>query len=183
MTDVRRVAAHFVAALATSTLLFAGCSTPARPDRMTSEAAPITESAEPPQIATVFVTVYGDDVGGFASHFIPLPRSDFEKALLDTIAGSRLFAATSDPAAADYALNVGLISLVVPQWSGTATLETSWSITTPVAREEISRKMVRTSSPSPFSRQREATENSAKTNIAAGLKWLAEQLGPREDQG
>lgn len=178
MIKLRRAVAFIVVAVAASALLFAGCSTPARPDRMTDEIAGAVGSSTAPQIATLFVTVYGEDVGGFASHFYPLPRSDFETALLNTIANSELFAAASSPANADYSVNVGLISLVAPKWSGNVTLETSWSVTTPDTREEILRKMVRTSSPSPFAKQREATEESAKTNIAAGLSWLAEQLAP-----
>ena len=176
MKEARRSAAKIAALFAASALLLAGCTTPARPDRMTGDIAPVPQSTEPPEIATVFVTVYGDDVGGFASHYYPLPRSDFEQALLNTIASDSNFAAATSQGDADYAVNVGLISLVAPQWSGNVTLETSWSITTLGEREELGRQMIRTTSPSPFSKRREATEEAARTNIVAGLEWLAERL-------
>ena len=183
MTEARRSAALVAALFAAGVLLLSACTTPARPDRMSGDMASVPQSSEPPEIATVFITVYGDDVGGFASHYYPLPRSDFEQALLSTIASDRNFAAAANRNDADYAVNVGLISLVAPQWSGNVTLETSWSITTLVGREELARQMIRTTSPSPFSKRREATEEAARTNIVAGLEWLAEQLSTTGETG
>ena len=51
---------------------------PARMNQM--EVVEYSVSAE--DRVSLAVTVYGDDVGGLASHYYPLPRADFEKALL-----------------------------------------------------------------------------------------------------
>jgi len=153
-------------------LLVTGCAQPARMSEMSAEPETIVASYGPPELATLFITVYGEDVGGFASHYYPLPRADFEAALLDTVARSKLFASSPDPGKADYAVSVGLISLVAPQWSGTVTLETSWAVSDPAARGEIARQMIREAAPASFTRKREATEGAARANIEAGLEWL-----------
>lgn len=155
-------------------------------EEMSAEPEPIAEYQGPPELATLYVTVYGEDVGGFASHYYPLQRADFEAALLDTIAGSKLFAASPDPENADYTISVGLISLVAPQWSGTVTLETSWAVSDPATRSEIARQMIREATPASFSRKREATEGAARANIEAGLEWLQhiiESTATADDQG
>jgi hypothetical protein len=141
-------------------------------EEMSAEPETIAEYQGPPELATLYVTVYGEDVGGFASHYYPLPRADFEVALLETIARSKLFAASPEPGDADYAISVGLISLVAPQWSGTVTLETSWAVSDPATRSEIDRQMIKEATPASFSKKREATEGAARANIEAGLEWL-----------
>ena len=173
---IRARAAALLAAVGAIVLLVAGCAQPARMEEMSAEPETIVEYQGPPELATLYVTVYGDDVGGFASHYYPLPRSDFEAALLDSIAHSKLFAASPDPAKADYAISVGLISLVAPQWSGTVTLETSWAVSDAETRSEIGRQMIKAAAPAAFSKKREATEGAARANIEAGLEWLRDVL-------
>jgi hypothetical protein len=182
----RSIAAASLAAVGAVALLVTGCAQPARMEEMSAEPETIMEYQGPPELATLHVTVYGDDVGGFASHYYPLPRADFEAALLDTIARSELFAASPDPAKADYAISVGLISLVAPQWSGTVTLETSWAVSDPRTGSEIARHMIKEATPSPFAKKREATEAAASANIETGLEWLQhiiENAAAPDDQG
>jgi hypothetical protein len=169
---------YLPAALAAMALLVGACSQPARPDRMATEVVSVPDRSEPPAIANLFVTVYGDSVGGFASHYYPLPREDYEAALLETLAANTDFAASPTPEDADYDVNVGLISLVAPKWSGTVTLETTWSITAPNRGEEIARQMIRSEAPSPFGKVRDATEEAARKSIDSGLAWLLSELGP-----
>lgn len=178
MLEYQRAAVPLVAVASLIALLLGGCSQPARPERMSTEAVSAPVSSEPPEIATLFVTVYGEDVGGFASHYYPLPREDFEAALRNSIATSSRFAATSTRESADYEVNVGLISLVAPKWSGTVTLETTWAITAPNGGEEIARKMIRSETPSPFGKIRDATEEVAKMCIDSGLEWMDSTLAP-----
>jgi hypothetical protein len=165
----------FVAAISAVAFLIGGCSQSARSDRMSPAVGSAPTSSAPPEIATISVTVYGD-VGGFASHYYPLPQEDYDAALGDSIAKSELFAASATPESADFDVNVGLISLVAPKWSGTVTLETSWSVTLPNGGDEIARHMIRTETPSPFSKVREATEEAARQSIDSGLAWLQETL-------
>ena len=172
-----RTFAGFVAAISAVAFLIGGCSQPARSDRMSPEVISVPISSAPPKIATISVTVYGD-AGGFASHYYPLPREDYDAALRDSIAKSELFASSATPESADFDVNVGLISLVAPKWSGTVTLETSWSVTLPNGGDEIARHMIRTEAPSPFSKVREATEEAARQSIDSGLEWLQETLEP-----
>jgi hypothetical protein len=146
---------------------------------MASDVVVAPTSSGPPEIATISVTVYGD-VSGFASHYYPLPREDYEAALMDSITGSELFAAATAPEDADFDVNVGLISLVAPKWSGTVTLETSWSVTLPNGGDEIARQMIRAEAPSPFSKIREATEETARKSIDSGLAWLHATLASRK---
>jgi len=167
-----------VAAVSLIALLLAACSQPARPERMSTEIVSAPVSTEPPKIATLFITVYGENVGGFASHYYPLPREDYEAALRDSIAGNELFASSATSENADYDVNIGLISLVAPKWSGTVTLETSWSVTTPGRGEEIARQMIRSETPSPFGKVRESTEEVARMSIDSGLAWLHTTLSP-----
>ena len=175
----RRQAYAYSLALAAvlAVLCLGACSQPARPDRMSSEQVGVPAASGPPSIATLHVTVYGD-AGGFASHYYPLPREDYEAALLNAIANSGSFAASATPGQADYDVNVGLISLVAPQWSGTVTLETTWSITGPGRGDDIARQMIRSAVRSPFGKVRESTEEAARMSIESGLAWLESALEP-----
>lgn len=177
MFSDNRASACLVAAISAAALLIGGCSQPARSDQMSPEAISAPVSSGPPEIATISVTVYGD-VGGFASHFYPLPREDYDAALREAIARSVHFASSATPEGADFDVNVGLISLVAPKWSGTVTLETSWSVTLPGGGDEIARQMIRTEAASPFSKIREATEEAARKSIDSGLAWLQTTLEP-----
>jgi hypothetical protein len=147
---------------------------------MSTELVSATVPSEPPKIATLFITVYGENVGGFASHYYPLPREDYEAALRDSIARSELFACSATPEDADYDVSIGLISLVAPKWSGTVTLETSWSVKTPDRGDEIARQMIRSETPSPFGKVRESTEEVARMSIDSGLAWLHTTLSPNK---
>ena len=69
--------------LACALLLTSACSMPARPDQMAVADYPQIEEGEA-SLGTLAITVYGENVGGFASHYYPLPREDFEKALRPT---------------------------------------------------------------------------------------------------
>lgn len=171
-------AAALTVAVSVVALLLAACSKPARPERMSTEEVSAPVSSEPPKIATLFITVYGENVGGFASHYYPLPREDYEAALRNSIAGNELFASSATPENADYDVNIGLISLVAPKWSGTVTLETSWSVTKPGRGDEIARQMIRSETPSPFGKVRESTEAVARMSIDSGLAWLHTTLAP-----
>ena len=173
----KRGSVSLVATIGMVAILVCACSQPARPDRMASDVVVAPVSSGPPQIATVSITVYGD-VSGFASHYYPLPREDYEAALMDSIARSELFAAATPPENADFDVNVGLISLVAPKWSGTVTLETSWSVTLPDGGDEVARQMIRAEARSPFSKTREATEEAASKSIDSGLAWLHTTLAP-----
>jgi len=172
-----RASAWLVATISAVAILVGACSQPARPDRISAEVISAPVSSGPPKIATISLTVYGD-VSGFASHYYPLPREDYEAALRDSIARSELFAAATTPDNADYDVNVGLISLVAPKWSGTVTLETSWSVTLPNGGDEVARQMILAEAPSPFSKTREATEAAAGKSIDSGLAWLQMTLAP-----
>ena len=174
-----RALAWLVATISAVAILVGACSQPARPDRISAEVKSAPVSSGPPKIATISLTVYGD-VSGFASHYYPLPREDYDAALRNSIAKSELFAATEIPENADFDVNVGLISLVAPKWSGTVTLETSWSVGLPNGGNEIARQMIRAEAPSPFSKTREATEAAAKKSIDSGLAWLHKTLAPME---
>ena len=68
-------------------LLIAGCAAPARHEQMVVAATPAGEA----RLGSVYLTVYGDDVGGFASHYYPLPRGDFEAALLKSVSTGGVF--------------------------------------------------------------------------------------------
>ncbi len=170
------------AAVIVMALFLAACSYPARQDRMTAEAAAVPASSGPPKIATVFITVYGD-VGGLASHYYPLPSENYEAALLSSIAANESFAASPTPEGADYDVNVGLISLVAPKWSGTVTLETSWSITAPNRGDEIARKMITSEKRSPYGKVRDATEEAAAMSIESGIAWLSSALDSESPEG
>jgi len=178
MFENNGAAMTLIAAISVGALLVGACSQPARPERMSTETASALAAGEAPKIATLFITVYGEDVGGFASHYYPLPREDYEAALKDSIARSELFATSATPDDADYDVNVGLISLVAPKWSGTVTLETSWSVTAPNRGDEIARQMIRSETPSPFGKVRESTEEVARMSIDSGLAWLDATLAP-----
>ena len=169
-----------VATVSVIAILIGACSQPARPDQMSTDTgyAPVTSG--PPEIATVSITVYGD-VSGLASHYYPLPREDYEAALRDSIARSELFAVSATPENTDFDVNVGLISLVAPKWSGTVTLETSWSVTLPNGGDEIARQMIRAEARSPFSKIREATEEAARKSIDSGLAWLETTVAPMNE--
>jgi hypothetical protein len=171
----RRLTPLLIAILALIVLLLVGCSTPARMEKMAVADFPATQVGEA-SLATLSITVYGDDVGGFASHYYPLPRADFERALLESISRGGLFAAAPKGTDSDYNVSVGLIHMIAPQWSGTVTLETSWAISKPGTREEIGRRMIKTETPASFSKQRQATEKAAQMNIAEGIDWLAGAL-------
>lgn len=118
------------------------------------------------------VTVYGDDVGGFASHYYPLPRADFEKALLESLSKSGRFNTGILGGESDFKLSVGLIQLIQPRWSGTVTLETTWTISSAGTDTETTRRSVRVERPASFSKKREATESVAQASIAEGIEWL-----------
>jgi hypothetical protein len=124
------------------------------------------------RLGTVCVTVYGDDVGGFASHYYPLPREDFEAALLESLSAGGALQPVARDSHPDFLVTVGLVHLVAPQWSGRVTLETSWSVTSVETGEPIARQSIQATAPSPFAKQRDATEAAAQENIAAGLAWL-----------
>jgi hypothetical protein len=127
------------------------------------------------RLGSVFVTVYGD-VGGFASHYYPLPREDFEAALLASIAGGGALQPVGRADDPDFLLTVGLIRMVTPQWSGRVTLETSWSVSSPATGEQLSRQAIEATAPAEFSKKREATEAAAQMNIAEGLAWLEQVI-------
>lgn len=163
-------------------LMIGGCATPARTDQMEIAEFEVTE----PQITAAAergialdVTVYGDDVGGLASLYYPLPRADFEKALLASLASTNRFRVVPRGSDADFRLSVGLVQLIQPQWSGTVTLETAWSVTAAATGAEIARRPVRVEQPASFSKKREATELAASASIAEGIKWLGEVVEPR----
>jgi hypothetical protein len=153
-------------------LLFAGCATPARPEHMAVAAMPAAEA----RLGTVCITVYGDDVGGFASHYYPLPREDFEAALLESIVSGGAFQPVARDSHPDFLVTVGLVHLVAPQWSGRVTLETSWSVTSAITGERIARQAIQATTPSPFAKVRDATEAAAQENIAEGLAWLEQVI-------
>ena len=167
-TNSKAVARVF--ALLAACLILAGCAMemPARPEQMAVASAPASVA----QLGTVCVTVYGDDVGGFASHYYPLPRADFEAALLESMAAGGAFAPVARSADPDFLVTVGLIHLVAPQGSGHVTLETSWSVASAATGEEIARKSIRATTPASFFKKQEATEAAAQLNIAEGLSWL-----------
>jgi hypothetical protein len=142
---------------------------PAHQDQMT--VAKPTVSMK--RLGTVCVTVYGEDVGGFASHYYPLPRADFEGALIDSMVASGAFTPVARSADPDFLVTVGLIRLVQPQGSGHVTLETSWSVRSAATGEKIARKSITVTTPASFFKKKEATETAAQKNIAEGLAWLA----------
>lgn len=144
------------------------CAAPARTNRM--EVVEYSVSTE--DSVSLAVTVYGDDVGGFASHYYPLPRADFEKALLESLSKSGRFETMPRGSESDFKLSVGLIQLIQPQWSGTVTLETSWAISSATTGTEITRRSIRVEKPASFSKKREATESVAQASIVEGIEWL-----------
>ncbi len=144
------------------------CATPTRSDQM--EVVEYSVSAE--DKVSLAVTVYGDDVGGFASHYYPLPRAEFEKALLESLAKSGRFETMPRGGESDFKLSVGLIQLIQPQWSGTVTLETTWAISSARTGTGITRRSVRVEKPASFSKKREATESAAQASIVEGIEWL-----------
>lgn len=164
-----------VVGLLGASLLLAGCAMEmaARPEEMAVASAPAGVS----QLGTVCVTVYGEDVGGFASHYYPLPRADFEAALVDSMLSGGAFAPVERSADPDFLVTVGLIHLVAPQGSGRVTLETSWSVAAATTGEEIARKAITVTTPASFFKKQEATETAAQLNIAEGLSWLAAVVG------
>ena len=119
----------------------------------------------------VKVTVYGENVGGFASHYYPLPREDFENALLKSMVDSGRFVIKSNNGETAYDISVGLIQLIQPQWSGTVTLETSWTVYDHRSKDEVSRRAIRVEKPASFTRKREATELAAQSTIVEGIEW------------
>ena len=143
-------------------------TTPARSDQMTVVIYPAS-GADPVKLS---VTVYGDKVGGFASHYYPLPRADFEKALIESLTGSGRFKVLDDSTGSDFKLSVGLMQLIQPQWSGTVTLETTWSVISTGTGMELGRRPVRVQKPAAFGEQREATELTAQESITEGIEWL-----------
>jgi hypothetical protein len=153
-------------------LLFAGCVAPARQDHMAVTVMPAAEA----RLGTVCITVYGDDVGGFASHYYPLPREDFEAALLESVSTGGAFQPVARDSHPDFLVTVGLVHLVAPQWSGRVTLETSWSVTSAETGEAIARQAIQATTPAPFSKVRDATEAAAQENIAEGLAWLEQVI-------
>lgn len=144
-------------------------TTPARSDQMTAVSYP--ESVADPVALTV--AVYGDEVGGFASHYYPLPRADFEQALIESLVASGRFVVLQDETGSDFNLSVGLIQLIQPQWSGTVTLETTWSVYSAGTGMEVGRRPVRVQKPSAFGEKRKATELTAQESITEGIEWLA----------
>lgn len=170
-----------IAATGAVLLLTSACSQPARPERMSIDTVPAAAQSVTPPGTTLFVTVYGN-AGGFASHYYPLPREDFEAALKNSIAANALFGESPASDGADFDLNVGLVSLVAPKWSGTVTLETSWSVSSGSGGEVIARKMIRSEEPSPFGKVREATEEASRKNIEYGLAWLESTIAPTEEE-
>jgi hypothetical protein len=143
-------------------------TTPARTDQMAAVRYPVG-AAEP---VALTVTVYGDDVGGFASHYYPLPRADFEQALIDSLRASGRFLVLQDETGSEFNLSVGLIQLIQPQWSGTVTLETAWAVYSTGSGEEIARRPMRVQQATEFSNKREATELAARETITEGMAWL-----------
>ena len=148
-------------------------TTPARSGKMAALGYP-ADTADPIPLT---VTVYGDDVGGFASHYYPLPRADFEKALIESLAASGRFVVLQGEPGSDFQLSVGLIQLIQPQWSGTVTLETTWAVVSTGTGMEIARRPVRVQTPAKFSKKREATESAAQANITEGIEWLVGIVG------
>lgn len=144
-----------------------GCASPARPTEMKA----VEYESDKTYDASLSVTVYGD-VGGFASHYYPLPREDFEQALLQTLSNSGVFRSVSSGGDADFRLSVGMMQLVQPQWSGNVTLETTWAVTSTSVSLELARKSISSISPASFSQKREATEAAAQKNISDGITWL-----------
>jgi hypothetical protein len=154
--------------LACLALQLVACATPTRTDQMVV----VDHSVSANDPVSLAVTVYGDDVGGFASHYYPLPRADFEKALLESLSNSGRFETVPRGGESDFRLSVGLIQLIQPQWSGTVTLETTWAISSAGTDTEITRKTVRVDEPASFSKKREATESVARETILEGMEWL-----------
>jgi hypothetical protein len=151
-------------------LLVTGCAPtmPARQEEMTvADAGPGVGS-----LGSICVTVYGNDVGGLASHYYPLPREDFESALLESLSASGVLVPVTMSGDPDYLLTVGLIRLVQPQGSGRVTLETSWTVTSAVTGERIARRSIEVTTPATFFKKQEATETAARLNIAEGLSWM-----------
>lgn len=144
-----------------------GCASPARPTEMKA----VEYASDKTYDASLAVAVYGD-VGGFASHFYPLSREDFEQALLQTLSNSGIFRSVSSGGDADFRLSVGLMQLVQPQWSGTVTLETTWAVTSTSDSLELARKSINSIAPASFSQKREATEAATQKNILDGISWL-----------
>jgi len=144
-----------------------GCASPARPTEMKVVEYPSDKTYD----ASLAVAVYGD-VGGFASHYYPLSREDFEQALLQTLSNSGIFRSISSESDADFKLSVGLMRLVQPQWSGPVTLETTWAVTSPSVSLELARESIISIAPASFSGKREATEAATQKNILDGISWL-----------
>jgi len=155
-------------ALSCLLLQLVACATPTRSDQMVV----VHHSVTAKDAVSLAVTVYGDDVGGFASHYYPLPRADFEKALLESLSNSGRFETVPRGGESDFKLSVGLIQLIQPQWSGTVTLETTWAISSAGTDTEITRRSVRVEKPASFSKKREATEFVAQASIVEGIDWL-----------
>ena len=150
------------------------CASPAR----TVEMEVVEYSASSEGRVSLAVTVYGDDVGGFASHYYPLPRADFEKALLESLTKSGRFETMPRGSDSDFMLSVGLIQLIQPQWSGTVTLETAWAVSDASIDSEITRHSIRVARPASFSKKREATESVAQASIVEGIQWLNSIVEP-----
>jgi hypothetical protein len=166
-----------LAAIVMAALLVAACAptTPARQEAMVLASSPAAATAAG-EFGSVFVTVYGQ-AGGFASHYYPLPREDFEAALLESMASGGVFQPvrqTDDP---DFLVTVGLVHMEAPYWSGRVTLETSWSVTSAATGEALGREAITAMAPAEFSKKREATEAAAQENIAEGLAWLESVVG------
>jgi len=157
------------AALAVVALCLAvgGCASPARHDKMMAAEIVTDQRVD----ASLAATVYGE-AGGFVAHYYELPREDVEQALLLTLQNSSIFRSVTLGGEADYKLAVGLMHLVQPQWSGTVTLETTWSLASSAAGGEPARMTIKTTSPASFTEKREATEAATIRNFEEGIAWM-----------
>jgi hypothetical protein len=164
------LAANLVLPVVASQLV--ACTAPARSDQMEIVRYVAARTHE----ASLSIVVYGENVGGFASRAYPLSRDQFESALLESVVESRLFDSTGIGGDGDIALTVGLMQLIQPQWSGTVTLETTWTISDARSNGELSRKSIVVQQPSPFGETQKATETVARETIRQGIAWMEEVL-------
>ena len=148
------------------------CAMPARHENISTEQFQATETLS----ATVATNVYGDFNEGSVRRPYPLRGLDFERALVDSLQASRLFDdVVSSAEEADIKLNVGLMQLIQPTWSGSISLESTWTFYDR-AGTEISRTKIKSVKHSSFSYKQKVTEQVAADTILQGLQWLQQEL-------
>ena len=148
------------------------CSMPARQENISTEQFQAIETFN----ATVAANVYGGFDEGSVRRPYPLRGADFERALVDSLQASRLFDdVVSSSEEADINLNVGLMQLIQPTWSGSISLESTWTFYDR-AGTEISRKKIKSVMRSSFNYKKQVTERVATDTILQGLQWLQKEL-------